>query len=141
VLAGDTAGIQKIHLATGVEDFVIQPDWQQDPKLFAAAKKQFAEYFTGRRQQFDLSIQPVGTDFQQRVWEELQKIPYGQTRSYGQIASKIGKPKAARAVGQAVNRNPLPLVIPCHRVIGSSGQLVGFAPGIELKNKLLELEK
>ena len=105
------------------------------------AYAQLSEYFAGRRTKFDLKLAPKGTAFQQAVWKELLKIPYGQTRSYKELAIAIGKPKAARAVGMALNKNPIPLIIPCHRVIGSNGSLTGFALGLETKKWLLRLEQ
>ena len=101
---------------------------------------QLEEYMAGRRRQFTIPLAPVGTQFQMRVWEELTKIPYGETRSYKEIAQAIGQPGASRAVGMANNKNPLPLLIPCHRVIGANGKLSGYAGGVELKERLLELE-
>jgi methylated-DNA-[protein]-cysteine S-methyltransferase len=98
------------------------------------------EYFDGTRRHFDLPLGPRGTEFQLRVWEALTQIPYGQTRSYRDIALAIGKPTAVRAVGAANGRNPLPIVVPCHRVIGSDGSLTGFAGGLEAKTRLLQLE-
>lgn len=112
-----------------------------EPPLQHRARQQLAEYLAGKRQQFDLPIAPKGTAFQQSVWAELQKIPYGKTKTYQDLASAIGKPKAARAVGMALNRNPLPLIIPCHRVIGKNGSMTGFAWGIPVKEWLLRLEK
>ncbi len=103
--------------------------------------RQFAEYFSGKRQEFDLPYFATGTPFQLMVWEELLKIPYGETRSYRELAEAIGKPKAARAVGNALNANPVAIIIPCHRVIASGGKLGGFGGGTELKRQLLELEK
>jgi len=103
--------------------------------------RQFAEYFSGKRQEFDLPYFATGTPFQLMVWEELLKIPYGETRSYWELAEAIGKPKAARAVGNALNANPVAIIIPCHRVIASGGKLSGFGGGTELKRQLLELEK
>ncbi len=103
--------------------------------------RQFAEYFSGKRQEFDLPYFATGTPFQLMVWEELLKIPYGETRSYWELAEAIGKPKAARAVGNALNANPVAIIIPCHRVIASGGKLGGFGGGTELKRQLLELEK
>lgn len=103
--------------------------------------RQFAEYFSGKRQAFDLPYFATGTPFQLMVWEELLKIPYGETRSYWELAEAIGKPKAARAVGNALNANPVAIIIPCHRVIASGGKLGGFGGGTELKRQLLELEK
>ena len=102
---------------------------------------QLAQYLRGERRQFKLSLEPVGSEFFQRAWQALVAIPYGETRSYGQIAAAIGNAKACRAVGLANNRNPLPLFIPCHRVIGSNHKLTGYRGGLELKQRLLELEQ
>ena len=102
---------------------------------------QVNEYLTGRRKQFDVPLKYQGTQFQQSVWQELQKIPYGQTRSYQEIAIGIGNEKAVRAVGQANNKNPIMIIIPCHRVIHKNGDITGFACGLEVKQYLLELEK
>ena len=111
------------------------------PELLQEACRQLDEYFRGKRSQFDLPLGYTGTPFQESVWRELQKIPYGETRSYEDIAVKIGNPKAVRAVGQANNRNPILLFIPCHRVIHKSGDISGFACGIETKRYLLDLER
>lgn len=105
------------------------------------AYQQLEQYLAGKRTKFDLKLAPKGTAFQQKVWKELLKIPYGQTRSYKELAIAIGRPKAARAVGMALNKNPIPLIIPCHRVIGSNGSLTGFALGLETKRWLLEMEQ
>jgi methylated-DNA-[protein]-cysteine S-methyltransferase len=102
--------------------------------------RQLAEYFTGKRQQFDLPLDMRGTQFQKNVWAMLRAIPFGETRSYGELAAKLGKPSASRAVGAANGRNPISIVVPCHRVIGSSGKLTGFAGGLEAKAHLLGLE-
>ena len=99
------------------------------------------EYFQGKRKDFDLPIYAPGTPFQTAVWHEISRIPYGQTRSYGQIAAILGKPKASRAVGQAANRNPLWIIVPCHRVVGKNQALTGYAGGLETKQALLELER
>lgn len=104
-------------------------------------KKQLKEYFKGKRQHFDVPISVHGTPFQERVWEQLQQIPFGETRSYQQIAEAVGSPKAVRAVGNANNRNPICIIIPCHRVIGKNQQLVGYAGGIVRKQALLEYER
>ena len=104
------------------------------------AYRQFSEYLTGERKSFDLPFKLTGTDFQNRVWRALCEIPYGETRSYKQIAEAIGNPKAVRAVGMANNRNPLLVLVPCHRVIGCNGQLVGYAAGLDKKQFLLHLE-
>ena len=108
--------------------------------LLEEAVRQLEEYFGGRRKEFDLPLDPVGTAFQKQVWEELKKIPYGETRSYGQLAKAIGNPKACRAVGMANHRNPIPIIVPCHRVIGADGTLTGYAGGLAIKRILLELE-
>ena len=112
----------------------------QETTLIKEAHQQLSEYLKGERKSFDLPLRMKGTDFQQRVWNALLKIPYGETRSYKQIAEAIGNPKAVRAVGMANNRNPLLIVVPCHRVIGVNGKLVGYGAGIEKKEFLLRLE-
>ncbi|CAM2870184.1 MULTISPECIES: methylated-DNA--[protein]-cysteine S-methyltransferase [Slackia] len=104
------------------------------------AATQLMEYFAGKRRTFSLPLAPKGTPFQKEVWQALSSIPYGQTRSYADIAAQVGRPKAFRAVGMANNRNPIPIVIPCHRVVGSSGDMVGYAYGTKIKRYLLELE-
>ena len=113
---------------------------QKDTPLLKEAEKQLLEYLEGKRKAFDVPLNPKGTKFMQEVWTALQEIPYGETRTYGQIAQIIGKPKAARAVGMANHRNPIPIIIPCHRVIGSNGKLVGYGLGMEKKEFLLTLE-
>jgi methylated-DNA-[protein]-cysteine S-methyltransferase len=113
----------------------------QTTELLSMATIQLDEYFQGKRTTFSLPFKLTGTPFQLAVWKKLQNIPYGQTTSYKEIAQKINKPKAYRAVGMANNKNPLPIIIPCHRVIGSNGKLIGYAGGLNLKNYLLELEK
>ena len=106
---------------------------QKDTPLLKETEKQLLEYLEGKRKAFDVPLNPKGTKFMKEVWTALQEIPYGQTRTYGQIAKRIGKPKAARAVGMANHRNPIPIITPCHRVIGSNGKLVGYALGMEMK--------
>ena len=106
----------------------------------AAAARQLGEFFNGQRRHFDLPLAPSGTQFQREVWSQLAKIPYGEVRSYRDIAAAIGRPTAVRAVGAANGRNPLPIVVPCHRVIGADGSLTGFAGGLERKRQLLVLE-
>lgn len=113
----------------------------QDREENLMAIRQIREYLDGQRQQFDLRLHPLGTPFQQKVWQELLRIPYGETNYYGEIAQKVGCPKGQRAVGMANNRNPLGVVVPCHRVIGKNGDLTGYAGGLEIKDVLLELEK
>ena len=109
--------------------------------VIAEAERQLSEYFAGLRTEFELPIELSGTTFQKNVWQALRKIPFGQTKSYAEIASAIGSPNACRAVGAANGKNPLPIIIPCHRVIGKSGSLVGFAGGLEIKARLLTLER
>lgn len=112
-----------------------------ESELLLKAEQQLKEYLLGKRKQFDLPFQLEGTEFQKKVWQELQRIPYGETKTYGEIAEAIGSPKAARAVGMANHKNPIPIFIPCHRVIGVKGKLVGYAYGLDMKKQLLELEK
>ena len=109
--------------------------------LIKTCYKQLCEYLKGNRKSFDLPLNPKGTDFQKRVWSELTKIPYGKTKSYKQIAESIKSPKACRAVGLANNKNPIPIIIPCHRVVGSNGDLIGYAGGLHRKKFLLNLEQ
>lgn len=108
--------------------------------LLSEGKRQVLEYLAGKRRVFDLSLAPRGTEFYRSVWRALEAIPYGETRSYRDIAQAVGRPKAVRAVGQANHNNPIPIIIPCHRVVGSGGALTGYAGGLEIKEKLLRLE-
>jgi len=117
-----------------------RPEGRRDAKRCKAAAMQLAEYFAGRRREFDLELAPVGSDFQLRVWRALCTIPYGAVRNYGDVARAIGQPKASRAVGQANGCNPLPIVIPCHRVIASGGSIGGYSAGLAIKHRLLALE-
>ena len=110
-------------------------------RLLWQAAAELGEYFAGRRRNFTLPLAPRGTEFQQRVWSELRRIPCGETRTYGEIARAIGQPRACRAVGMANNRNPIAILIPCHRVIGRDGSLTGYAAGLTVKRQLLELER
>ncbi|MDE6777902.1 MAG: methylated-DNA--[protein]-cysteine S-methyltransferase [Alistipes sp.] len=109
--------------------------------LLESAARQLTEYFAGTRRDFDIPLAPAGTLFQQEVWRALRDIPYGTTRSYKSVAEAVGRPQACRAVGMANNRNPLPIVVPCHRVVGASGALVGYAGGLDVKRALLDLER
>lgn len=113
----------------------------KETELLKETIKQLNEYFEGQRNIFDLPLAPEGTEFQKKVWKALSEIPFGETRSYGEIAKVIGNEKASRAVGMANNKNPIMIVIPCHRVIGANGKLVGYAGGLEVKEMLLNLEK
>ncbi|QAT39228.1 methylated-DNA--[protein]-cysteine S-methyltransferase [Clostridium sp. JN-9] len=113
----------------------------KETDLIKEAAQQLKEYLAGKRKSFNIPLMPEGTEFQKSVWEALQQIPYGKTCSYGEIAEKIGNPKACRAVGMANNKNPIGIFIPCHRVIGANGKLVGYAGGLEMKEHLLAIEK
>ncbi|MCL2605693.1 MAG: methylated-DNA--[protein]-cysteine S-methyltransferase [Coriobacteriia bacterium] len=113
---------------------------EQEPSVLVRTKQQLDEYFAGTRHDFNLPLAPAGTDFQVGVWDALCTIPWGETRNYGQIAAQVGKPKAARAVGGANNRNPIAIIIPCHRVIGANGTMVGYRGGLDIKEYLLKLE-
>lgn len=108
--------------------------------ILSKAATELEEYFTGKRQIFDIPLEPVGTDFQKKVWQALLEIPYGETKSYKEIAIAAGSPKGCRAAGMANNRNPIAIIVPCHRVIGADGKLVGYAGGLDLKLELLNLE-
>ncbi|MGE2837061.1 methylated-DNA--[protein]-cysteine S-methyltransferase [Mycobacterium sp. SMC-4] len=125
-------------------DQTYEPDrasWEPDPTAFGEAVEQLERYFAGELQQFDLELDMAGTPFQRRVWEALLAIPYGQTRSYGEIAKHIGAPGASRAVGLANGHNPICIIVPCHRVIGANGKMTGYGGGIDRKKVLLGLEK
>ena len=117
------------------------PRWHESEDAFDDVVSQLTEYFAGRRQRFELPLAPEGTPFQQRVWRELQEVPYGVTISYGELAARIGQPTASRAVGLANGSNPLAIVIPCHRVIGANGKLTGYGGGLPIKERLLALER
>lgn len=140
LLAGDDDGLSQIGFPKGKMRRDPEPDWIFNEKPFVEACRQLEEYFAGSRKEFDLPLHLSGTDFQVLVLKELQQIPYGETTSYGDIAKRIGRPKAMRAVGAANGRNPIPIIIPCHRVIGSSGDLTGFGGGLDTKEALLRLE-
>ncbi|MGB5247345.1 MAG: methylated-DNA--[protein]-cysteine S-methyltransferase [Woeseia sp.] len=140
LLAGSDEGLSVIGFPQGKMRRDPEPAWIFSEQPFAEARRQLGEYFDGKRQTFDLKLCPAGTEFQLAVLNELRKIPYGTTASYADIARRIGRPKAVRAVGAANGRNPLPVIIPCHRVIGSGGQLTGFGGGLPTKEALLRLE-
>jgi methylated-DNA-[protein]-cysteine S-methyltransferase len=140
LLIGNDGILEELHFPDAAEQELIAEDCQYDETVFNEVLRQLAEYFAGNRQVFDLKIVPKGTPFQKRVWQELQKIPFGRTASYGEIAERVGNAKACRAVGMANNKNPIPIIVPCHRVIGKNGSLVGFGGGLDLKRQLLNLE-
>ena len=124
----------------------VRPDWvnasaERLPTTLAAARQQLQEYFAGQRRHFELPLHPLGTSFQLAVWQQLRLIPYGTTISYGELARRVGNANASRAVGAANGRNPLSIVVPCHRVIGSNGSLTGFSGGLPIKQQLLALER
>ena len=140
LLAGDDEGLSLVSFPEGSMRRDPDPDWIYSEKPFEEASRQLEDYFAGKLEEFDVPLKPTGTEFQLAVLDELQKIPYGTTTSYGDIATRIGRPKAVRAVGAANGRNPLPIIIPCHRVVGSSGDLTGFGGGLPTKKALLRLE-
>ena len=122
--------------------FNTESEWEKkETKLIKNTYVQISEYLSGKRQIFDVPIQTKGTEFQNKVWAELRQIPYGETRTYKQIAENIGNPKACRAVGMANHNNPIAIIIPCHRVIGANHKLVGYAGGLEIKHELLKIER
>lgn len=141
LIAADSAGLCLIEFQHPRHPFKREPDWREgDDDMLQRTRAQLDEYFAGERRQFDLPLAPRGTDFQRIVWTALASIGYGETISYLQLATRIGKPSATRAVGAANGRNPLPIVLPCHRVIGADGSLTGFGGGLPTKRFLLELE-
>jgi methylated-DNA-[protein]-cysteine S-methyltransferase len=141
LLAADQRGLKLIEFHTPRHPMSRLAEWSEgDNAVLQATRAQLGEYFSGTRKHFDLPLAPQGTPFQQEVWHTLATIPYGQTISYAQLAQRVGKPTAMRAVGAANGRNPLPIVLPCHRVIGADGSLTGFGGGLPTKQFLLELE-
>jgi len=140
LLAGEHDALSMIGFPKGSMRRDPEPDWVFNEKPLERARRQLTEYFAGSRKAFDLPLSLNGTEFQVSVLRALQEIPYGETVSYGEIAKRIGRPKAVRAVGAANGRNPIPIVVPCHRVIGSSGDLTGFGGGLDTKEALLRLE-
>jgi methylated-DNA-[protein]-cysteine S-methyltransferase len=140
-LVADEQGLRRIQFQKDRTHVAIESDWKQDPGYFTQVKTQLRAYFNGALTYFDLPLAPMGTTFQKYVWQTLLKIPYGTLASYRWVADQIGNPKAVRAVGGANGKNPLPIVIPCHRVIGSNGALTGFGGGLDIKQRLIDLEK
>jgi methylated-DNA-[protein]-cysteine S-methyltransferase len=140
LLAGSPSALCYLSFSTGKHAVAVDPQWMENRAIFGEAIRQLTEYFAGKREGFALQLDPPGTEFQQSVWSELREIPYGETISYKTLAERIGKPKAVRAVGAANGANPIPIIIPCHRVIGNDGSLTGFGGGLPLKKRLLELE-
>lgn len=139
-LVADDEGLREIRFELERRAHTPLEGWEHSPQKLAPVRRQLDEYFAGKRQTFELPLKPLGTEFQQAVWQALTTIPYALTTSYGQLSQQIDRPKASRAVGAANGRNPIPIIIPCHRVIGSNGTLTGFAGGLAAKQWLLEME-
>lgn len=140
LLAGDEEALRLVGFPEGAMRHEPHADWIYKEQPFAAARQQLREYFAGERREFDLPLSLAGSEFQLRVLEELRRIPYGETTTYADIAERIGNSRAVRAVGAANGRNPIPIIVPCHRVIGSNGSLTGFGGGLAAKTALLRLE-
>jgi methylated-DNA-[protein]-cysteine S-methyltransferase len=141
LIAGDGEAVRRIDFPKNGKASAPERGWTESARgPVGQAARQLTEYFAGRRAGFDLPLAPEGTEFQRTVWRNLQDIPYGETISYGELAKRVGNPKASRAVGAANGQNPIPIVIPCHRVIGANGKLTGFGGGLPTKEALLALE-
>lgn len=140
-LVGDEAGLHFIEFEKKKRQLIIQPEWEKNARFFGPVKSQLRAYFKRELKTFDLPLVPAGTPFQLKVWQALRDIPYGEVVSYKTIAEAIGNPNAVRAVGGANGRNPIPIIVPCHRVIGSNGTLTGFGGGLETKQRLIALEQ
>jgi len=140
LLAGDGVRLSKVGFPDGKGRIAPHDDWRRDDGQFVEARAQLSAYFAGELHEFDLELMPAGTPFQLAVWQALTAIPYGATISYGELADRIGRPSASRAVGAANGANPIPIIVPCHRVIGASGALTGFGGGIDTKRWLLAHE-
>ena len=139
--AGDEEGLRFLLFTRGRDRATPKADWEPDRSALKETARQLSAYFTGKLHAFDLLVAPEGTPFQQSVWQQLQRIPYGETISYGELARRLGNPKAVRAVGLANGSNPISIVIPCHRVVGTNGKLVGYGGGLPIKQALLALER
>lgn len=140
LVAWSDRGLERVGIGASVERMA-DPAWRFVRQLDCPATRQLRAYFAGTLRVFDLPVVLEGTAFQKKVWQDLARIPYGQTASYGEIGARVGSPNASRAVGLACGRNPVPIVIPCHRVIGSGGSLVGFGGGVAMKQALLDFER
>ena len=141
LLAASARGLVRVGFPTGTRARGPEPGWTASDEWLADPAQELVEYFAGERRAFDLRIAPRGTPFQHLVWSALAEIPYGKTRSYGDLARHIGRPAASRAVGAANGQNPLPIILPCHRVVGADGSLTGFGGGLAVKRALLALEQ
>jgi len=141
LLAGDEGGLARLEFDNPRQGRSITPDWRRDAAPLSAAMEQVRAYFAGELLDFQLTLRPQGTEFQRAVWNQLARIPYGETWTYGQIAKLLDRPDASRAVGAANGANPIPVILPCHRVIGSNGSLTGFGGGLPTKRWLLDHER
>jgi methylated-DNA-[protein]-cysteine S-methyltransferase len=141
LLLGDGDTLHGLHMQAGHHPFAVRPNWVRDDDALADVRRQLAEYFNGTRTAFDVKMHLEGTAFQRTAWHALTEIPYGETISYGELARRIGRPDRARAVGTANGQNPVAVIVPCHRVIGADGKLVGYGGGLENKRLLLDLER
>lgn len=140
LLVGNESGLKYLNIRNGKKPLRVPETWKENRAFFKNVSDQLEAYFAGNLKAFKVKLAPEGTEFQKSVWAALQKIPYGETRTYGEIAKNIGNPKASRAVGLANSRNPISIIIPCHRVIGADGKLTGYASGLDIKEFLLKLE-
>jgi methylated-DNA-[protein]-cysteine S-methyltransferase len=141
LLLGDGDSLHGLYMQAGRNPIRINPGWVRDDEALAETRRQLEQYFAGERTSFDIKLHLEGTAFQRTVWHELTQIPYGETISYGELAKRIGRPDRARAVGTANGQNPIAVIVPCHRVIGANGKLVGYGGGLDNKRRLLELEQ
>jgi methylated-DNA-[protein]-cysteine S-methyltransferase len=141
LLAADESGLRRLEFVNGRKPVQPAPRWHEDTQSLREAVRQLRSYFAGELETFDIPLAPEGTPFQLTVWKHLCDIPYGETISYGELARRVGNPNASRAVGLANGSNPIAIVVPCHRVIGSNGKLTGYGGGLPIKEKLLALER
>jgi methylated-DNA-[protein]-cysteine S-methyltransferase len=140
LLVGDGQALHGLYMQEGRTAIAVNGEWTRDDHAFTAVREQLDEYFAGRRTTFDLPLQMNGSPFQRRVWKALEDIPYGATISYGELARRVGAPATPRNVGTTNGRNPISVIVPCHRVIGADGSLTGYGGGLERKRLLLDLE-
>jgi methylated-DNA-[protein]-cysteine S-methyltransferase len=140
LLLGDGRALHGLYMQAGLRPVAVRAAWRRADDSFDDVRVQLGEYFAGSRREFDVPLVMAGSEFERRVWSALRDIPYGETISYGELAGRIGEPDAARGVGWANGRNPVAVIVPCHRVIGANGKLVGYGGGLDNKRLLLELE-